>query len=300
MNFEQLNKNIIKYIGAIFTLVSIYYIFNILISDKKIIIDSFFKAQALLPLLLGIILYLITQLNAVITWYLQLNKFYKHIAFIKYYEIIGISQIGKYLPGNIGHIIGRSLMAIQSSFGLKEISYSLLFETILLIYSGLIISFGFIFIQDLEIINDNKIYFYVLFISITVFLITYYYKFSQKLKYNITFITLIKIIIFNCLSFIILGLILYIFQHILLKGNISLFLLISTISIAFIAGFIMPGSPAGIGIREYVFIELLAANTSKTDALILILGLRIINIVGDIIMYIISLYLKNRGNKSYG
>ena len=104
----------------------------------------------------------------------------------------------------------------------------------------------------------------------------------------------------NCLSFIALGLILSILQYILLDNSkISFFLLISAISIAFIAGFVMPGAPAGIGIREYVFIELLAPYISRSDALILILGLRIINILGDITMYFISLYISIKVEK-YG
>ena len=60
-------------------------------------------------------------------------------------------------------------------------------------------------------------------------------------------------------------------------------IVIGTYSLSWIAGFIVPGAPGGIGIREAVITLLLAGIIPVSDALLAALIFRFVNIIGDFV-----------------
>lgn len=289
MNFKTVIKNYSTYIGITFSLISLFYIALIFKNNLSLIVEILSKNQVYIVIVSGLILYAITQANSVLSWYLQLHKKYHNIRFLSFYRIIGISQIGKYLPGNIGHIIGRTFLSKQHSISLKDVTISILYESLLLIYTGLLISIGyFYYFKQIDLGIDNKIIIYSLVIISVLILFTMVFN---KFRF-INFITkknILLIILLNIFSFIILGLILYIIQYLLINESIPLIKLIIAIAISFVGGFLVPGSPGGIGIREFIFVTLLSTDINQGIALSMIITLRLITVLGDIGMYLVSL-----------
>ena len=63
--------------------------------------------------------------------------------------------------------------------------------------------------------------------------------------------------------------------------------------IAWLAGFLVPGSPAGLGVREVVLLYLLSGHYPESTLLILILASRIVTTFGDVLFYLAALALPN-------
>jgi uncharacterized membrane protein YbhN (UPF0104 family) len=289
MQFNTAIKKYSKYLGIIFSLFSLIYIVLILNKNFLLIIDILSKKQISIVIIGGLILYAITQLNSVSSWYVQLHNKYPKIKYLIYYKIIGTSQIGKYLPGNVGHIIGRAFLSKIFNINLKDVTTSILYESLLLIYTGLLISIGyFVYFNQIDLGFDSRIIVYLL-LGISILIL--FFVISNKIKL-LSFLpakSILYIILLNFFSFIILGLILFIIQYLLINESLSIIKLIIAIAISFVCGFIVPGSPGGIGVREFIFITLLSADLNEANALVMIVTLRLITVLGDIGMYLISL-----------
>ncbi|MET0003287.1 MAG: hypothetical protein ABW087_06640 [Candidatus Thiodiazotropha sp.] len=74
-------------------------------------------------------------------------------------------------------------------------------------------------------------------------------------------------------------------------------IILSAFAISWSVGFLTPGAPSGIGIREAILILLLTPATSDANALILALLFRLVTIGGDSIFYLISLISGGKGDK---
>jgi len=59
-----------------------------------------------------------------------------------------------------------------------------------------------------------------------------------------------------------------------------------------LVGFVVPGAPGGIGVREAVFIILLAPLVGEANALTYSIAVRLVTIGGDILFYLAGLGLR--------
>ena len=68
--------------------------------------------------------------------------------------------------------------------------------------------------------------------------------------------------------------------------------------IAWLAGLVTPGAPAGVGIREIVLYAILHPFINEADLLTAIVFGRIITVVGDVLFYILALLIGTRAAKT--
>jgi uncharacterized membrane protein YbhN (UPF0104 family) len=61
--------------------------------------------------------------------------------------------------------------------------------------------------------------------------------------------------------------------------------------VAWLAGLVTPGAPAGIGVREIVLLLLLGSSVAEADLLLVVVLGRIVTMVGDILYFITSIML---------
>lgn len=69
--------------------------------------------------------------------------------------------------------------------------------------------------------------------------------------------------------------------------------------VAWLAGLVTPGAPAGIGVREAVLLFLLGSVASPADLLLAVLLGRCITVVGDLVFFL-AMALAGRGNHAFG
>jgi uncharacterized membrane protein YbhN (UPF0104 family) len=69
--------------------------------------------------------------------------------------------------------------------------------------------------------------------------------------------------------------------------------------LAWLAGLVTPGAPAGVGIRELVLLFLLGRWIAQADLLLAVVLGRGVTVIGDFIYFIITIYLQQLSCKEY-
>jgi hypothetical protein len=67
---------------------------------------------------------------------------------------------------------------------------------------------------------------------------------------------------------------------------------ISALALAWVVGFVTPGSSAGIGVREALLIVMLGSHLGSSDSTIAALMMRVVTTVGDVIFFVAALALR--------
>jgi len=103
---------------------------------------------------------------------------------------------------------------------------------------------------------------------------------------------------FRCISLVYLSYFIFFFiAGLLLVSIVSIFLninliicakIIAIFSIAWLAGFIIPGAPGGIGVREAVIIFFISPIIGEPQSIAVSIALRIVTLLGDVWFFVIS------------
>lgn len=210
--------------------------------------------------------------------------------------IFGVSQLGKYLPGNFAHHLGRFVMARNVGMSLTSVSTSMFLEVALSFAIAACFFFLGAYLFDLggwrdyvQVGRTNQITLVFLVTSLVLFAL-----FRQPLGAAITrflpggllspppLATMVRAVAVFGLSYLALGYVLDIHARSLFDYDTSRWLLLTTVfSGAWIIGALMPGAPAGLGVREVVMIATLTPIYGETIAIGLSMSLRAITIAGD-------------------
>jgi uncharacterized membrane protein YbhN (UPF0104 family) len=212
--------------------------------------------------------------------------------------VYGRTQIAKYLPGNIFHYPGRHIMGNRAGFHHPALLGSTFYEIIgTLVVAGIISLVGFP--KDMNI--GNSIYLRVAFIPLILVLplliqfilirldIGRRFGFPEKTVWE-AFKELLPI-------WAIYG-VFFLFEGVILWGIIGgstgswhgmpFIYILSAFTISWVIGFITPGAPAGLGVRDAIMILILTNFLGAPVAAFVALISRLVVTLGDLINFLIS------------
>ena len=298
MNFNAFKKYA-TLIGNIGVLVSLGFISKIVYNNinKVAAIDLSYVTIILFVflILLGIIAYLFFAYS----WSLQLKKKYPRFNFITSFKIIALTQIAKYVPGNIGHFVGRFYLA-HSLVKKTDVVFSILIENILFTIASLFLGAFYLMyskIPEIFYIDDSLL---LLLFLIVLFLVFVYFVKHYQVKLDLLHLsvkTLFLVFILLFCAEVIGGTTVYFLIKLLASDvSVSYVLCLSGFAVAFFIGYIVPGAPSGIGVREYVFIVLFSPFIGKVLATQVIIIYRLLSVASDVTLYFIG---KNITNKHF-
>lgn len=298
-------KKFLYLIGNILVILSLLFIFKILIDNYHIVMGLEFNFYTLSIFLLLIMLSIFVYILFSISWVAQLKSNYPSFNFILSFYIISLSQIGKYLPGNIGHFAGRFYLS-KRFLSKQDIIYTISVENILFIcISFLLGSIYILYIDITKYITLFELLFsFLLLFSLIVFSFLAIKYIRKKITIiNLNYATMIKVFFIFIIMSLLGGLSIYILTLFIAEdSNISYLQCLSGFSLSFLIGFIIPGAPGGIGIREYSFVLLFSPFLGEIYALKIILTFRIITVLSDILLFLIgkvlSKKIKNKVNNN--
>ena len=95
----------------------------------------------------------------------------------------------------------------------------------------------------------------------------------------------------HLIFFTLMGLLLYLLVGINLQGNQPpppLTVIIAANAVAWVAGFVTPGAPGGIGVREFVLVMLLKPYGLAEVAVTVAAQMRLVTVAGDFIFYLLA------------
>jgi hypothetical protein len=235
--------------------------------------------------------------------------------------MIGATQIAKYIPGNVAQIAGRATLAISKGMNPGVFGATVLIETLLTMAAAVFIGLACWLIAGEHYDALDTAFWHTL-VTLCAGLLcgalgmVMLLKFLPALRRHTRWagrwipaemrIPNIRIIcktsVIYCLSYIVVGLSFWVVACSLVETTPGYFYLSATFALAWIIGFIAPGLPAGLGTREGVMTVLLMGKFTAPDILNLMIGMRLVTITGDLLVFGTAAVLMNQcfGKTNYG
>ncbi len=239
---------------------------------------------------LGLLLCLVGHWMLVLGWYYQINFKYCDFRLIDSFAIIGLSQFVKYLPGNVAHIVGRGYLA-RRLLSQKDVYISLLVETLLIAFLALFLgAFWFTNVVDNWWSNENWDRVFVVGMGICVICIGMY-VIRRFARYLLDIRLIGSLCGLYLVSYVLHGLIiLLVFKYILGIEEVALWQCVSGFAFAFVLGYVLPGAPGGLGVREYAFVMLFGFAVGELAAMQAILMHRLLTVISDVLLFLAASY----------
>ena len=263
---------------------------------------TIFRLRLILPFFVFTLSYFLTTLLMSKNWHLILNMLdntkrgFPDIASI-YFR----TAIAKYIPSNMLHYVGRHFLGKQINFSHHTIMSSNLLEALFAIVSAAIIvslSLNTGILRLPVTLQGHRLkfeYLALICLVISTLLPFLYVRIKTKKSLLTSNLFVIKkffyIIINYVLFFTSAGLIFFGVFFVLSLTETSLSSIIFYISIytcSWVFGFITPGAPGGIGVRESIMVILLSDSIGAGHALTGSLLFRVITISGEFIGYFLA------------
>lgn len=303
--------NIKKLLGYVISIVCAFFVIRLLLSIDIELLISILNARSYMTIfiLASIIAFLINVSAKV--YVLLLNKISKNDNFdstlMRRYYLL--SNIGKYLPGNVMQYAGRNMLGVQLGLNNGDIFVATIIEIILTLTSTVIVVAVFSFSLIGYLLNTlkyNKLLYFVIIILILMTILVYYYKkeiikgYFIKLLDKQMLVLSVKVVAFYVTNFIIISVTyLLILKYVVMCDITPSFipLILSSFTLAWIIGFLTPGSPGGIGVREMTLLFFLSTSIPANEISISLLLHRILNIIADFLALIFyKIYFSIRGD----
>jgi len=230
-----------------------------------------------------------------------------------------VSNLYKYIPGGVLYVVGRNRLAVEA----KELEHSkvalaTIIEGVLIVLGAVLCALVFSFSHSINYVYENVISndTFSIFLIITVFVLSGiavpiiifrkkisigFKKFWKKadilkplvLAKRFGFATLLMFL--YGLTFV--GTITFLGQEM----NPSLaFTVLGLYLLAWLAGFLTPGAPSGLGIREAVMLMFLSSMVNESILLSAMVVHRIVTVVGDVVAYGVCItFYKIKGRQEY-
>lgn len=221
--------------------------------------------------------------------------------------ILMTTQIGKYLPGNVGHVIGRSALAIKCGLPASAVATTWVYEVLLLLATGVGVG---VFSATLSQpgmaqlrAHGTTLGWIAVLCVLGLAAIPLASRAVPRLVARIAPETAssrvapmqlrpadlaLAIALYAC-AYLATGLSAAIVSLGLWPDVVpDLALLTAAFSIAWVVGFVTPGAPAGIGIREALLVAMLGPSLGTADATLLVLALRVATTLSDVFGFLIG------------
>ncbi len=196
-------------------------------------------------------------------------------------KIYGVSQLAKYVPGNIFQLAGRQALGMAEGWSAVGLVKSSIYELVLIAMAGGL--FGTLIIPLFEVSFSqlfSAIFLIFLAGAISVGLIRF---FNRHLMVAFLWQLLFLLLsggVFVILLYTISGRTELVYSH--------LSVVCGAFIVAWLIGLVTPGAPAGVGVREVVLLFLLKGIANESDLLMAILFGRLVTVVGDFLFFLFT------------
>lgn len=225
------------------------------------------------------IIYGAANLLSAIAWWHLLQLFGATANRIVSIRIYGVSQLAKYLPGNIFHLAGRQALGVAEKIAGWILIKSMAFELGLSAVAGSL--FGW---SILPLIWDEFQVSTGMFLQVGTFVLVSLIL-AKLIGYHAmrAFVWQTSFLLISGSVFVVLLNIISGPEAVFTKNSVTIG---AAFIVAWLAGLVTPGAPAGVGVREVVLFFLLKTIASESDLLLSLLLSRIVTVFGDIWFYL--------------
>jgi hypothetical protein len=248
----------------------------------------------------GALLYGVAGFLLSSAWYQLLSAGGPTASLRSHHAVYGRTQIAKYLPGNVFHLVGRQVMGRRLGYGQGRLALVSLLEAVLLMLIaaalGLPIVFQWLVHGPLWILASA---------APLLALIVARWAGRHDLALRdlakeaghgplLAIPRLLGAATLYALFFLVVATIFWVLVLSVAdpgRPSISLAASVSVVALAWLVGFATPGSSAGIGVREAVLIAALEGSLGAPASGLIALALRLVTIAGDVVFFTIGMML---------
>ena len=200
------------------------------------------------------------------------------------------TNLYKYLPGNVLQYVGRNEFAVQEDLSHSRVALATVLEIVVVAGSSLIMTVllsGSYGLKKITEIAEDHLWLFVVATVIAVVLLIAFL--ISSLNLSAVSLTIICLILYNSVIFFLNSQVYY--GSLRTMGTVLpsgyFWTGIGLYTLAFLAGYVTPGVPGGIGIRELFLVSFFSGIMSEEKVLAGALIFRIISVVGDFLAYVI-------------
>ncbi|MDA5318618.1 hypothetical protein [Vibrio cholerae] len=213
-------------------------------------------------------------------WYLMKN-YRIPVSRLESTRIYGISQLAKYVPGNIFHLAGRQALGMAAGLAPGALAKSTAWELGLIAIAGA--QFGWLTLPLIMPQFTESISLFLLLCSVALTGSVLQGIFGRKAVFaflwQILFL-LVSGVIFIALILMMSGGEELTGWHWLTIGGGDI--------VAWLVGLVTPGAPAGVGIRELILLFMLNGMVAEKDLLMAVLLGRLVTVGGDFLFFVVA------------
>lgn len=268
-------KNTVEILGSILAFLGIVFIISKLIAyANQLGFDKLSLAQWSSILLLSVIYALVSTFLA-LAWHNLLQKYELKTDWKWSIYIYGKTQIIKYVPGNIFHLASRQAEGQQAGLPAKPLAKTVMWEVLCITSAAL--PFAPILLTQFGLTIALSASLALLVLGTIAFIWIKVHAFLFKA-------TLLYLSFLICSGFLFYSLTL-ISTDINLQDWGLIIILPSIYTVAWLAGFITPGAPAGVGVRELVLVFFTKNFLPEAEVLTLAILSRFSTGLGDTLFF---------------
>lgn len=304
-------KRYLHWLGAAISIACAIY-FAIAVSNHwQFLASTHWGYNTFLSLVLALLLYILTYALASRAWQLSLAATGKTVGFREAAQILMLSQFAKYLPGNFGHHVGRVILGKRAGLPAEAVLASIVVDTLAVILAAVACSLPTVplLLDVLEERNFSAIRTVGLAISLGLSLTVFVLVIpitrralaaalrnirASNMSHRLGFF--FRAGAWHCISFLIGAIALYLLCESISGSALALpdhaMSIVGVYATAWLLGFIMPGAPAGLGVREFTLLLGLSPLIGEQNATAATTMLRVITTVGDGLVFLIAIGYK--------
>lgn len=310
MKFNK--KNIIKYLGNIVTIFAIFFVFKQLLSNG-VEYQSLFKTKNILPMILVITVQAIIVVTNTYPWKKLVEMLSnKKLPISTTIQVYVKANIMKYVPGNVFQYVGRNELAVSQNISHIKVATATVLDVGMTVLSALFISLLFLFndiwdfvlhyVKPIMLLSILFIFIAILAILVVLFkkrLIIFFQK-NKDIFRKENLLVLLKCFIYYVTVMLVSSLMYMIVYLFILDQQVStaLFLkLFSAYTLSWLVGFVTPGAPAGIGIKEAVMVSVSGGMVEPSTIALSMIVLRILATISDVLAFAMVTLIARRPRK---
>lgn len=278
---NKFSKITLHWIGSGLSILGIVFITNKLLEYKDQIKVSNLDFWSWALLLILTICYSMAGILLALAWRNLLR--YSNISIQRRWAIwaYGISQLAKYLPGNIFHLVSRQTIGAGVGLPTWPLAKATIWEAGTITLTG---SLYILLILPIFFPSVSQPIASLLFLTALLFGVF----FIQRSVSTSLALAVFQYAVFLGLSGLIFLAVLALSQT---RFSANIPLICGAYVTAWLVGLVTPGAPAGAGIRELVLYGLLHTLITKEEIVVAILLARMVTVVGDLFFYLIAAFL---------
>ncbi len=217
-------------------------------------------------------------------WWNLLKKFKVRASWLWALKIFGVSQLAKYLPGNIFHLAGRQAMGMGAGIPGWALAKSSVWELGLISFTGAL--FGLLALPLIfpAVVTLTAVGVFTVTVGLIALVL---YRLSGPSSAWALGSYLVFLSVSGGLFAGLIGLV----SDTPAGNSLPWLPLIGAFVIAWLAGLVTPGAPAGVGVRELVLLFLLKGVMAEGDLLFAVVMGRLVTVLGDVLFFLFGVIL---------